>query len=310
MPWLRLLHHRSVSAVRHRSGARHHRWAALVGAAGIAVMTQANCASASTPTLLGAVGDVGGISSAGRTVGTHAYAHLNQKVPNGRMITMRSDGSWKAVAAAGPGSAIYGDLVRWANTLKSRPGPILFAYHHEPEASGSVQYGSPADFIAAYRHVVSVFRAQGVNNVEYVWQMTSWSFAAAPSDRRTAANWYPGSAYVDGVGSDAYNWYNCGPGRGKWEDLSTVLNPSLSFARSHGKPLVVAEFASQNDPRRAQWVRNAHAYFLANTSSIRGVYYFQHVDTGGLRGCDWFLRSQDELNAFAELSKDTVHFAS
>lgn len=289
---------------------RSARLGALSLGVSAALFAQIGCASASTPAYLGAVGDVAGISKAGPMTGTHAYAHLDQKVPTARMITVRTNESWKSVAAAKPGSAIYNDLVRWANTLKSRPGPILFAYHHEPEASGSVRYGSAADYIAAYRHVVSVFRAQGVHNVEYVWQMTAWAFEAPAGDRRYAAKWYPGNDVVDDVGSDAYNWYNCGPGNGQWYELSRVANPSLAFARAHGKQLVLAEWASQRDARRAQWVRNAKSYLVANENSIRGAFYFQHVDTGGNRGCDWFLRSSDELSAFATLTSDRAHFIS
>lgn len=206
---------RTDSRRTHSAVPRHRRRSARIGVlslgASTALLLQITGASASTPAYLGAVGDVADISQAGPPTGTHTYAHLNQTVPTARMITMRTDESWKTVAAAKPGSQIYTDLVRWATTLKSRPGPILFAYHHEPEASGSVRYGSAADYIAAYRHVVLIFRAQGVRNVEYVWQMTAWGFEAPKSDRRYAAKWYPGNDVVDDIGSDAYNWYNCGP---------------------------------------------------------------------------------------------------
>ena len=284
--------------------------ALATAALALAVAIPPSAAQASTPMLLGAVGDTAKLSNGGLFVGTHAYGKLTGSVPTGRMVTMRADVSWLTVAAARPGSSTYADIVRWANTLKSRPGLVLFAYHHEPEASGSVKYGSPADYIAAYRHVVDTFRAQGVNNVEYVWQMTSWSFATNSGDRRYAAKWYPGSSFVDDVGSDAYNWYACGPGHGTWNELKAVVDPSLGFAQAHGKQLVVAEFASQPGARRATWLRNAHTYLVANQADIRGAYYFQHADTEPNRGCDWPLRTSVDIAAFAEMTQDRGHFVS
>ena len=71
------------------------------------------------------------------------------------------------MAAAQPGSKLYGDIVRWATTIKSRPGPIFIAYQHEPEVAARTSLGSARDFVDAYRRVVTIFRSQGVNNVSY-----------------------------------------------------------------------------------------------------------------------------------------------
>lgn len=71
----------------------------------------------------------------------HAYGQLSGPVPIGRMISMRDNGvRWARIAASRPGSSIYADIVRWAETLKARRSVVLFAYHHEPEASGSDGY--------------------------------------------------------------------------------------------------------------------------------------------------------------------------
>jgi beta-mannanase len=220
---------------------------------------------------------------------------------------MRSNTSWRNVANAKAGSSTYTNIVRWAKTLKARSTRTLFAFHHEPEGATSKSFGSAADFIAAYRHVVNIFRAQGVTNVEYTWQMTSWAFATRSSASNYAPKWYPGDSYVDNVGSDPYNWYNCGPGAGKWQSLKFVTDPSLAFAKAHHKKLVLAEFASQANSRRPQWLRDAKSYIVANRANIRAVFYFQF----SLRSaCFWKLNTSGDLSAMRTFASDKVNFTA
>jgi len=79
--------------------------------------------------------------------------------------------------------------------------------------------------------------------------------AASTALRRSSSTpttkWYPGDAYVDNVAADAYNWFTCGHGAGRWNELSTLTDPVLAFARAHGKPASLPEFASHQDARHA-----------------------------------------------------------
>ena len=277
------------------------------GAVAIAPPTQA-----STPMYIGAVGDVAPLAdSINAPLGTHAYAHFQEKVPSGRMITVEADGSWANVAGASAGSALYDNIVRWARTLKSRPGRTMLAYHHEPEASSDGNLGGPSNFIAAWRRVVTIFRAQGVQNVVFTWQMTAWSFRTSPSDPRYAAKWYPGDAYVDNIGADAYNWYTCGHGKGRWTELKTLVDPVLAFARAHGKPASLPEFASFADLRRAQWLRNAHQYLVANRSVLSAAFYFQQFPTNSANSdCRWKLTTSAEFDAYHDTARDSAYFTT
>ena len=86
---------------------------------------------------LGAVGESAALSnSIGLPIATHAYAQFSSKVPTARMITVRTSDSWATVAAARPGSALYDNIVRWAQTLKGRSGPVMLAYHHNQKQAG------------------------------------------------------------------------------------------------------------------------------------------------------------------------------
>jgi beta-mannanase len=226
------------------------------------------------------------------------------------MISVRASETWRQVAGTQPGSALHNNIVRWAREIKSRGGNILVAYHHEPEAGGSTGYGTAQEFIAAYRKVVTIFRQQGVTNVQWTVQMTAWSFRAPSTDRRYAAKWYPGDAYVDNVGADAYAWGACGEGQGNWLELKAIVDPVLAFARAHGKAASLPEFGAHADSRREQWIRNAHRYFLDNQDVLAAAFYFNRLPTNLANAdCRWALRTEGEYDAFGDIARD-VRFTS
>ena len=137
---------------------------------------------------------------------------------------------WRDIASAQPGSTIYNDIVRWAGRVKALGNHVYFTFNHEPETSLNSS-GTGADFIAAWRKVVTVFRERGVTNAKFNWIMTDYSFWV--QDRREASLWYPGEAYLDYSGADAYNWYNCRPGTSNpWNSVEQLVNPMRLFARA------------------------------------------------------------------------------
>jgi hypothetical protein len=315
-----LAHHPRPQAARLRSRSVR-RPAAALAATAVAVSMGSAVASPQAATshhhahhrlriVFGASGgkEVGQLAhEVGAHLATHAFAHLDGSVPTARYINMQPDGKWRTIAAARPGSSTYRNLVRWANTLKARKGRnILFSFSHEPEGSSSDGLGNAHDFIAAFRRIHAIFRGHGVSNIEYTWTMTSNSFRVPHSDDRYAPKWYPGNAYVDNVGSAAYNWYNCGEGVGQWLPLSNRAAGPLAFAKAHHKRLVLGEWASQSGPRRAQWLKDARAWFLANRNSIRGAFYYQTPSPPP--GCHWSLKSRADIKAFAAMAKDRANF--
>jgi len=242
----------------------------------------------------------------GRQMANHAYAHFDSQVPVAEMITVRTSVPWRQVSSAQPGSATYDAIVRWAQTIKARGGRVLLAYHHEPEASGSLSYGGAADFIAAYRRVETIFNQQGATNVTWVWQMTAYAFRVKSTDRRYAPKWYPGDDYVDVVGGDGYNWGSaCGRTTG-WTELPSFTDPIIAFARAHQKLAALPEFGAPPNSRRAQWLDNAHQYFANNQGILVAAFYFNKGDSH----CNWVLSTQSEFAAFNRMLDDRTHFTT
>lgn len=168
------------------------------------------------------------------------------------------------VANAKPGSRIYQDMQRQAQQIKAFKAKVYIAYNHEPEAGNSVSYGNGSQFAAAWRKVVSVYRAEGVKNAEYVWTMTAYGFNR--KDSRRAELYYPGDAYVDHIAADGYNWYRCRTDKGQWRDLADVIEGHRQFGLKHpSKGLMLWEFGSTEDVakpgRKAQWLRDSQELF-------------------------------------------------
>jgi Glycosyl hydrolase family 26 len=253
----------------------------------------------------GVVGDPAGAMQRSRqTLANHTYADFTGGVPTDRMVTVRyNSATWPQVTAAQPGSAIYQNIARWADTLKQRGQETLVAYHHEPELPQNERFGDAGQFAQAFQHVVSIFRARGANNVLFVWQMTDWSFRTNSGDREYAAKWYPGDGATDVVGSDAYNWYTCGHGRGRWMQLEALFGPAVAFAKAHGKQAALPEFGSVSDSRRPDWIRAAGQYLADNDQTVVAAFYFNHKPTHVENAeCTWPLSSQGDFDALGALA--------
>jgi hypothetical protein len=273
------------------------------------VATRHSAATVNTDKIYFGVDGTVSLAAEGQNVARHRYGQLTGRVPDSRMVTMSINGyTYASVAAAAPGSEIYTNIVRWADTIRDRGTLTFFGFIKEPEAANMARFGSVSDYLAAYRHVVDIFRSQNLPNVRYVWQMTAYSFVSKGPN--SASNYYPGDAYVDDVGEDPYNWDGCGPG-GPWRDLGTAASPALVFAQAHDKLAIIAEFASQSDPRRALWLAAAQQWLIANRGQIEAAFYFDRPPTTAAgSNCSWTLTNPDDVDAFRAIVADTTDFTS
>ena len=97
---------------------------------------------------------------------------------------------------------------------------------------------SPSAYVAAWRHIWTIFQQAGATNAAFVWCPNVGEFGG-----QDWTSWYPGSAYVNWIGMDAY------------PDPSTLtteisgtggLNELAQFAARSGKPAMLAEWAPDN----------------------------------------------------------------
>jgi hypothetical protein len=248
-----------------------------------------------------------------KSTGHSVYLSVRPKRSNGTII------KWADVAAAVPGDALYADMVRWAQNIKAFGGHMYLTFHHEPETQTSAGYGTPAEFVAAWRTFVTVMRSSGVTNAEYSWTVAESNFFVAPTDSRYAPKFYPGDAYVDDIAVDAYNMYclrTDGHYQQPWRSLQVVLAPLMTFAQAHPAPgLMLAEWGTPEDAkapgRKAQWFADAQQLFKQpGYQRFKAVLYWNQKSSN-FANCDFRVdTSQSALAAFSAMAKDPFYSAS
>jgi Glycosyl hydrolase family 26 len=124
-------------------------------------------------------------------------------------------------------------LRSYAGQVRAFRFPVIIGFGHEMNGfwySWGFRHVRPSTWIAAWRHVVTVFRRQGADNVTWLWTVNIMA-PGIPSPRP----WWPGAAYVTWVGIDGY-YYNAG------DTFESVLGPTINEVRrfTH-KPILAAE---------------------------------------------------------------------
>ena len=174
-----------------------------------------------------------------------------------------------AIAAGHSDAAIRNAALQ----LKALGGPILLRpfYEFDQPTGHPRAMGTPAQVIAAWRRVYAIFAAEHATNVHFVWCPMAFDFA-----RGVAQRYWPGSAYVQWVGADGYNF----PGS-TWHSFGQLFQSAYSFAVAQRKPLIAAETASPAaDPRTPAWIAGA-ASFIASHPDFKAVSYFDSVSPKG-----------------------------
>jgi hypothetical protein len=184
-----------------------------------------------------------------------------------------------------------------ARLVKAFGHPLLLRFRWEMDRPGlAASMWSPADYIAAWRHVRGIFDAERVTNVSWVWCPTAEGFGAG-----YAPPFYPGDDLVDWVCVDVY-------AGAQLTSMAELLRPVLRWAATHPrKPLMIGEFGvsrAWSADARAGWLRGAALVFKANPQ-IRAVLYFES-DPDGNGPQQQFSLSADPpaLAAFAQLARE------
>lgn len=158
--------------------------------------------------------------------------------------------SWSAIASGALDRSI---IIPQAERLRAYRSTVFLTFGAESDASIS-KANTPAQFVAAWRHIHDLFARLQVRNVVWVWTTTGYLLHAP-----TIAAMYPGSAYVDWIGYDPYNMFTCK--RNPWLSFAQIVGPFYHWliAWNFGKPIMLTEYGSTRDPanpeREASWYR-------------------------------------------------------
>ncbi len=207
---------------------------------------------------------------------------------------------WARVAD-GSDPRITAQLTAVAGRMRDLGDRILVIYHDE--ANDDAQYyGTPAEYVLAWQYVVQAFRDAGASNVEWVWSLSSSAYP------ELADAFYPGNEWVDWIGVTGFNWYT-GDAVSSWRTFAGVFASFVEWARPHGKPLIIVNTASGenpmvdvDDPRsKPTWIRQA-IESVTGTPEIQALVWYD--DASGVDAYrDWRVDSSPAtLAAFRELA--------
>lgn len=180
-----------------------------------------------------------------------------------------------------------GWLTRYARAVARLRAPVLLSF--APEGNGDwygwgFQATPAASYVAAWQHVVSVFRRAGAPGVRWVW-IVNREFSQGESLSRL----WPGSSYVNMVGIDGYF-------TGPHMTFAAVFGPTVADVRKiTTAPIVITETAAAP----AAGKQRAIARLTAGITRLHlaGFFWFDIAQRGDVMHQDW--RIEDSAAALA-----------
>jgi hypothetical protein len=213
------------------------------------------------------------------------YVGFSDPAPTSEMAAIAAEGALPMVSVhCGPldadvAAGAYDKLLRsQAAAYRSYGRPVLLRWFWEmnlPKIENHADcLGGAAtaarDYVAAFRHIWTVFHDAGATNVAFVW---------APSDARFAPEsspFYPGDQYVAWIGADLYDRAGYGP----WSSMYASFYDRWS---GRGKPLLLSETGAVGSAAQTAWLANIGGTLPSEFPDVHGIVYTDAVDLGDYR---------------------------
>jgi Glycosyl hydrolase family 26 len=201
------------------------------------------------------------------TVRSHGATTLLQWDPTGTSVSK--------IAAGGFDSY----LRSFARSVRDFGHPVVIGFGHEMNAYWySWGYGQlPAStFVAAWRHIVRLFRDQGASNVTWLWTLQADESGTGP-----IASWWPGAQYVTWVGIDGYYYRPS-------ETFFSIFGQTIAQVRMFtGLPILLSEVGVGPDAGQARKIPELFAGM--HQYGTIGLVWFDIAQHQGIYHQDWHI---------------------
>ncbi|MGI9202272.1 MAG: glycosyl hydrolase [Woeseiaceae bacterium] len=153
-------------------------------------------------------------------------------------------------------------------------GTIYLRIGYEFDGAWNYGYENRERFIKAYRRIVDVLAEAGADNFEYVWQASAAGVdEIIDRGHEDVSEWYPGDDYVDWM---AISWF-MNPDERSVVDIDNFepMTPGelseevIEFARSKGKPVMIAEASPQAFDLNENWTAHHSAIWDGESGSSK-----------------------------------------
>jgi hypothetical protein len=195
---------------------------------------------------------------------------------NGVIPFVQIDPTDASIAAIANGT--YDDYLRtYADSVRGFDHNVVIGFGHEMNApwySWGYRHVTPATFVAAWRHIVTLFRDDGADNVTWVWTVQ-----ADEPGTRPIASWWPGAQYVTWVGIDGYYYRPA-------DTFGSVFGQTIDQVKAFTtKPVLLSETAV--GPHAGQIVKIQDLFQGMAADKTLGLVWFDVAQHGGIDRQDW-----------------------
>lgn len=165
-------------------------------------------------------------------------------------------------------------VVPWATAAAAYGKPVFLRFAHEMNDPYRYPWGPqngnrPDDFIAAWKHVHTIFQKMNAGNVIWVW--------APHISMPWFEYYYPGDEWVDWAGTGVLNYGDVAQWS-RWWSFHQILEKAYPALEKIGKPIMITEFGSlTSGGDAAAWYGAAFADIRTKYPAIRSVVFFNQA---------------------------------
>jgi mannan endo-1,4-beta-mannosidase len=166
---------------------------------------------------------------------------------------------------------------------------VIIGFGHEMNGQWfpwGYRHLSPALFIAAWRHIVNVFRQQGADDVAWLWTVNIIAKPSIPSP----TPWWPGGAYVTWIGIDGYYY------KRSWT-FASLFGPTIKAVHALTlDPILISETGAS--PAVGQPRKIANLFAGIRNYGLLGFVWFDSYHKE-----DWRITTPAAIAAFQQGAK-------
>jgi mannan endo-1,4-beta-mannosidase len=216
---------------------------------------------------------------------------------HGLIPFVQIDPSFASVAAIAAG-AYDGYLRLYADSVRDFGHQVVIGFGHEMNAkwySWGYTKTLASTFVAAWQHIVSLFRAEGADNVTWLWTIQ----ADQQGKTGPIGDWWPGPSYVTWVGIDGYYM-------SPKDTFDTVFSQTIrQVGKLTNKPILLSETGVT--PKANQFSNINNLFQGISQSNALGLVWFDVNQTDYDTHIDW--RIENDPLAESAFHGNTAHLS-
>ena len=174
-------------------------------------------------------------------------------------------------------------MSQFVGQAKAYGGPVILIPFEEMNGNWDTWdggYGSntPAQVVAAFKHIHDVIASVGATNVKLGWDVNNDS--VPDTSANSIANYWPGAAYVDYVCVDGFNFGS------PWQTYSDVFSSVLSQVKGYNKPILITSTASSAGSQKSAWITDALNQIYSDPSVTGFIWFNENKEQNWLVNSD------------------------